>query len=122
MSILGNIKRATESLYHGRMDVVTYQDVTDPETHITGMQEVTKQEGIPCRLSYSSAPSTSGTQTATNTGQTIKVFYSPEIAIKSGSKLVITQNGQTTTYKASGEPKNYESHNEVEVELFERWV
>lgn len=122
MSILGSIRTATESLYFGRMDVVEYIGVEDAESCTTKMQEVVMQTNVPCRLSYSSAPSATSTTTTTNTTQTIKVFYAPETVLKAGSKLLITQNGQTTAYKASGEPRCYESHDEVEVELFERWA
>ncbi|HBG5847838.1 TPA: hypothetical protein OUL20_003776, partial [Clostridioides difficile] len=51
--------------------------------------------------------------------QKIKLFISPDIEIKAGSKLIITnQNNITKEYIRSGEPAIYPNHQEIILELF----
>ncbi|MGO0854089.1 hypothetical protein ACTPDQ_21135, partial [Clostridioides difficile] len=51
--------------------------------------------------------------------QTIKLFISPNINIKAGSKLIITtQNNITKEYIRSGESAIYPNHQEIILELF----
>ena len=38
-----------------------------------------------------------------------------------GSKITVTQNGVTTDYASSGKPAVYETHQEVILELKEKW-
>ncbi|MGO0854038.1 hypothetical protein ACTPDQ_20745, partial [Clostridioides difficile] len=50
--------------------------------------------------------------------QTIKLFISPNINIKAGSKLIITtQNNITREYARSGESAIYPNHQEIILEL-----
>ncbi|HDF5622307.1 TPA: hypothetical protein PC346_003842, partial [Clostridioides difficile] len=52
--------------------------------------------------------------------QTIKLFISPNIEVKAGSKLIITnQNNVTKEYVRSGESAIYPNHQEVILELLE---
>ena len=44
-----------------------------------------------------------------------------EVTIPPASKLVVTQNGVTRCYRQSGVPAVYQSHQEILVELSERW-
>jgi hypothetical protein len=48
-------------------------------------------------------------------------LIAPEIHVKPGSKLTITQNGVTTEYKNSGEPALFDTHQEIILELFKGW-
>lgn len=54
--------------------------------------------------------------------QGTKLFTVPEIQIKPGSKIIVTQNGVTTVYSSSGVPAVYPTHQEVILELFEGWA
>ena len=54
--------------------------------------------------------------------QTTTLFISPDVVIEPGSKIVVTQNGKTVAYKQSGEPALYNTHQEIILELFERWA
>ena len=54
--------------------------------------------------------------------QIIKLFLPPDYSISPGSKLVVTQNGVTTEYKNTGQPFIYDSHQEIELELFKEWA
>ena len=62
------------------------------------------------------------TDTAAALSQGVKVFLSPNVSIKAGSKLTVTQNGVTTAYKSSGVPAVYPTHQEIILTLFERWA
>ena len=54
--------------------------------------------------------------------QTIKLYIYPDINIKNGSKIIVTQNGKKQEYKNSGEPARYETHQEIMLELFKGWA
>lgn len=116
------IRTAVESLYDGRMSIIQYDEITDPETKITDSKEVVKAEGIKCRLSFKSVSGTNEDGEAATVQQVTKVFTSPDIKIPPGSKLVITQNGITREYEQSGEPAVYSSHQEIVVNLFKGWA
>jgi len=115
-----NARKALERLYDGAMTVTEYQKV-GKGNKTTGFEEVVVLENQPCRLSFSSFPATSEMDSAAKVSQLVKVFLAPEIEIKAGSKLTITQNGMTTAYKSSGAPAVYASHQEVQLELFDTW-
>lgn len=72
----------------------------------------------PCRLSFSSSPSVSDGDVP-KINQTVKLFFAPEITIKEGSKITVTQNGVATVYKQSGVPAVYQTHKEILLELFD---
>ena len=112
---------ALEKMYSGTCDVVERVQATDPVTKKTGFGESTVLSMQPCRLSYSSAPVTGDGRTAAVT-QEIKLFLAPDVTVKSGSKIIVTQNGKTTAYANSGEPRLYPTHQEISLKLWERWA
>lgn len=122
-------RRAVESLYDGVCDVIEYRKVTKANKS-TGFEEVTVISNQPCRLSYKASTSMSlsikSTREEDNLSssmeQMIKLFISPDVEIKSGSKIVITQNGKTVVYKGSGQPAIYKTHQEITLDLFEGWA
>ena len=114
-------RKAIETLYKGTCDVTEYQEYTK-ENKSVGHQEVVVLEGQPCRLSFSSSPTTSQTDTAAQLVQEIKLFLAPDVVVKAGSKVTVTQNGATTVYKSSGEPALYDTHQEIMLELFKGWA
>ncbi|MBQ4541842.1 MAG: hypothetical protein IJA23_03205, partial [Clostridia bacterium] len=99
-------RKAIESLYDGKCTITEHQKV-QKENKSTGFQDVIVQEEIPCRLSFKTVNNANQTETAASIVQITKVFLAPEIQVKPGSKLTITQNGVTTDYKSSGEPAFY---------------
>ena len=113
--------KAIESLYDGRCTVTEHQKVKKPNKS-TGFEEVVVLEDEPCRLSFNSTPNANQTDTAASITQTTKVFLAPDITIKPGSKLTITQNGVTNDYESSGEPAHYPTHQEIVVVLFKGWA
>ncbi len=119
--MIWNTQKAIESLYCGKCDIsVTRKtlNLVTKQTEFTDDIIITNQ---PCRLSYSSTSENKETRTAEKK-QIIKLFLSPTINVPSGSKITVTQNGKTTEYKASSEPMMYSNHQEVELEILDKWA
>ena len=114
------LRKAVETLYDGICTVSEYQKVKR-ENNSTAFEEVTVLENQPCRMSFKSVNSTNQTDTGGVVTQSITVYMSPDIWVKPGSKLTITQNGVTTEYKSSGQSAMYSSHQEISLELFKGW-
>ena len=115
-------RKAVESQYIGTCCVFEYRKYRDDVTKIAKEKEEMILSDVPCRLSFSSLPAASGDGTAVSRQQAVKLFLAPEILVKAGSKIVVTQNGATQEYKNSGEPAIYSSHQEINLELFRRWA
>lgn len=114
-------REAIESLYDGLCTITEHKKVKK-EDKSTTFEEVVVLSEQPCRLSFQTINSTSQTETgASALTQIVKVFLSPDIQVKPGSKLTITQNNTTTEYKSSGEPAYYTTHQEIVLELFKGW-
>lgn len=73
-----------------------------------------------CRVSFSSSPVTD-TDNATEQRQNVKLFCSPDLHIKSGSRITVTQNERTVAYKSAGIAAVYATHQEINLENFEGW-
>lgn len=115
-------RKAVESRYTGLCEVVERQHVRDDRTKVTSLKDVIVLSNCPCRLSYSSKKAANQTDTAASIDQTITLFTAPELTIKPGSKVIVTQNGVTVEYKSSGVPAVYETHQEIMLALFDRWA
>lgn len=115
-------KRALEETYDGKCTITNLESVKDPESKITSKKPVIICEDQPCKLSIQSSPAVGGEGAAAKTMQSIKLILSPDLAIKAGSRIVVTQNGITAEYKRSGVPAVYASHQEIELELAKEWV
>lgn len=113
-----------EQTYDGLCTVYVYGSVTDPVTHMTHKEETAIYEDIPCRISFknNNLNDSQPTETASVSVQKIKLFLSPDVSIPKGSKIQVTQNNVTRAYKSSGEPMMYYTHQEIILELFEKWV
>ncbi|MCC0658339.1 hypothetical protein IC175_17425 [Clostridioides sp. ES-S-0123-01] len=112
-------RKAIELLYRDKCTIAEYQPVKDPITKRTNNKEVVVLENQPCKLSYKNITSTEQGKVA-KLEQTIKLFISPNISVKAGSKLIITnQNNVTKEYVRSGESAIYPNHQEVILELLE---
>lgn len=115
---LKKFRGIAEKLYAGQCDVFEYRSNT---TGVIKQQETKTLENIPCRISYKNNNSSTESEVASGAEQTIVLFISPDIDIKKGSKIVVTQNGRTVAYKSSGEPAVYQTHQEIRLELFKGW-
>ena len=114
------VRKAVESLYDGICTITEYQKIKK-ENKSTAFDEVVVLENQPCRMSFKTVTPTNQTGTASDVTQAITVYLSPDIVVKPGSKLTITQNGVSTEYKSSGKSAVYSSHQEIPLVLFEEW-
>lgn len=118
----GAARKAQEALYASVMTVTERCKVKDERSKLTTERDVVVLENQPCRLSFETLKPAGQTETAANITQVIKLFLAPEIKVKEGSKVTVTQNNVTTDYQCSGVPAIYPTHQEIMLELFERWA
>lgn len=114
-------RKHIEKLYVDTCNVVEHQVITDPTTKISGMQEITVYENVPCKISYQTVKP-SGEGVGGSLFLSAKLICSPDIEIKPGSRIDVTRNGKTTAYKNSGEPARHVNHQEIMLELFDGWA
>ena len=119
-----NAKAAIEKTYDGICTVYIQDDVTDPDTHITNKSELAVFEELPCRISFRNNDLiiSKTSETASEKTQKVKLITYPDKAIPAGSKIMVTQYGVTRSYKSSGEPMVYYTHQEIVLELSDKWT
>lgn len=115
-----NARPHIERMYRGTLTIYEWTLVTDPLTHISSEVETITVENQPCMLSNTSTAPTTSTDGIPSVTKITKIFVAPDISIKEGSKLVVTQDGVTNTYERSGIPSVYPTHQEVTVNLMEK--
>ena len=115
-------RKLIESAYEGKATVTEHKKVTDQKTKLTSYREKIVLEDQPCRLSFEKIEAAGLGNPAVSTGQTIKLFTSPDAVIRPGSKITVTQNGVTEAYTYSGKPAVYATQQEFILQLFERWA
>lgn len=106
-------------LWTGKCTIYEFQDTTSPVTWQTTQKEVPVLENEPCRLSYNREQATDISNGAAVVSQSITLFIRPDLVIKPGSVIEITQHGVTEKYKGSGKPAIYSNHQEIILELYE---
>jgi len=111
------MKNIIESLYTGICDIYEYQKDTDPVSKITKNIETEVCINKKCRVSYKTISSSEQTDTTDNISQVIKLFIDPNLNVKPGSKIIVTQNGRSTSYISSGQPAIYTNHQEIILKL-----
>lgn len=115
-------RKAIEATYSGMMTVTEMQKVKDEKSKLTKKEPVVVLEDKPCKLSFETLRAATQTDAAAAVTQVTKLFVSPDITIRAGSKITVTQDGVMTDYTASGIPAVYATHQEIMLELFERWA
>ncbi|UWD48758.1 hypothetical protein NYR90_00125 [Clostridioides difficile] len=111
--MVSKTRKAIEMLYRDKCTIAEYHPIKDPITKRTNNKEVVVLENQPCKLSYKNITSATDGKVA-KLEQTIKLFISPNIEIKAGSKLIINNK----EYIRSGESAIYQNHQEIILELF----
>lgn len=114
-------RKAIESRYIGKCTIKIKGKVTDPITNISKNGEIDLIENEPCRLSYKTVPTMNNNESADTVKQIIKLFIRPELDIPAGSKIIVTQHGRTNIYRNSGFPEIHTSHQEVVLELEDKF-
>lgn len=115
-------RKAIEKTYNGTMTVTEMGKVRDEKSKLTKEEPVVVLENQPCRLSFETIQAAAQSSSGAAVSQTAKLFVSPEVQIKAGSKITVIQDGSTTDYIHSGIPAIYPTHQEIILELFERWA
>lgn len=115
-------RAAIEQTYDGVCNIYQQVPYKDPETKATSHKEVSLLTEQPCHLSFSGSPAVSDGGTAAAVTQTIKLFLAPEIEVRPGSRIEVTQQGRTESYNQSGKPQVYSSHQEIALELWEGYA
>lgn len=70
------------------------------------------KESIPCALSYDNAPSTSQADYGTST-MIVTLFINPDLIVPTNARIEVTEYGRTRTFKNSGIPAVYDTHQEI---------
>lgn len=116
---LSRARTAVELLYLGTCTISEFESVVDPINKRTTQKEVVVLENQPCKLSFGRSQKDAASEgNFAAIAQKPKLFIAPEIDIKAGSKITVTQNGVTNTYERSGEPAVYINHQEIPLELY----
>lgn len=107
-----SIKNAIETLYTDFCDIYGYVDnIEDGISH--GQEQTLLYEHQPCRVSFSGLTAADQTDTVAVTDQTVKLFISPEISVREGSRIVVERDGEVLKYRHSGKSAVYPSHREI---------
>lgn len=115
-------RKAVEATYFGTLTVTEMQKVKDERSKLTKDKPVVVLENQPCKLSFEKLQTAIQSDSAATITQVTKLFVSPDISIKPGSKITVSQDNVTTDYTCSGVPAVYPTHQEIILELFERWA
>lgn len=115
-------RKAVESTYDGTATITEYKKIIDEKSKLTKHEEVVVLENQPCKLSYETITTAKQTESASSVSLITKLFISPDIIINAGSKITVTQAGITTDYICSGVPAVYDTHQELLLDIFERWA
>lgn len=115
-------RKAIEATYFGTLTVTEHQTVKDEKTKLTKSVDVVVLQDEPCRLSFEKMQTAVQSESAATIVQGAKIFVSPDISIKAGSKLTVTQDNVTTDYTRSGESAKYPTHQEIMLELFKEYA
>lgn len=108
--------------YDGTATVSEWGKVKDKESGLTKQGEMILLEDQPCHLSKESSAPAEQTVSAAQVSQTVRLFIAPDIQIKAGSKITVTQAGITVMYTHSGKSNVYDTHQEILLDLFERFA
>ena len=122
MTDMEMVRKAIESTYIGECDVIEYKTTKNETNKRNEHKEEIVLRKQKCRISFENISNSTQDGNTNNITQVIKLFIAPEINIKNGSKIIVTQNNKTQSYKNSGEPAIYETHQEIMLELFESWA
>ena len=115
-------RKAIEATYFGTLTVTEMQKVRNEKSKLMEEVETVVIKDQPCRLSFEKLQAAVQSESAATITQGVKLFVSPDIAIKAGSKLTVTQDNVTTDYIRSGVSAVYPTHQEITLELYEDYA
>ena len=106
------VRRAVERLYDGRATVEEARKEKNAK-NITALVWSAVARNVPCRVSYKTLAPAGRSDTVDSIAQAITLFTAPDIDIKPGSRVTVTQRGRTMRFSCSGIPAVYDSHQEI---------
>lgn len=109
------VRSAIESLYFDTATIIEYREVFDPEDGSTGVEEFVLYENQPCKVSHDVTGEAQDGGAADGVRLISRLFISPDLEIKPGSKIIVTRNGVPSVYRNSGEPARYYNHQEIKI-------
>lgn len=115
-------RKAIEATYFGTLTVTEMEKIKDASSGMTKLEPKVVLEGQSCKLSFETLKAASGAEPVSAVAQVAKLFVSPDVIIKAGAKITVMQDGRTMDYACSGIPAVYGTHQEIVLELFERWA
>lgn len=113
-------RKALELMYQGKCTIVVQRTV-QKANKATGTEEETVCKDQPCRLSYSSFPTSTPGDGILKVNQLVKLFLAPEIEVPAGAKISVTQSGRTEVYFRGSQPAVYDTHQEINLETDRGW-
>lgn len=120
-------RAAFADLYQHKATIYEYQKVVQPD-HSTEFNEIAVVQNEPCRIDFDTSETGNDDKGVVVAPQTITLFIRPDLQIKSGSKIKVTYtdlvSGQEITkdYSRAGEPQPYNTHQEIPLKLFDKYV
>lgn len=111
-----------KSLWIGKCTIYEFEDIVDPNTYQSKLTKVEKVVNEPCRVSYNREAITNTVNGVPVIAQGITLFIRPDLEIKPGSVIEVTQHNKTTKYKGSSQPTIYTNHQEISLELYEEYA
>lgn len=108
--------------YDGVCTVTEHKKVTNDKTKLTTFEDVVVLENEPCHISFMTVTSAVQSESAAAVEQTTKLFISPDVTIKPGSKITVTQESVTADYTYSGVPAVYATQQEIVLKSFKEWT
>ena len=114
-------KAALQKLWTDTCSVTEYQKVERPNGS-TGFEDVVVLEDQPCKLSFVTLQTTSPDDGAARLAQVTKLFLDNAVEIKPGSKITVSRGGEMFTFKQSGLPGIFSSHQEIVLAPFNGWA
>ncbi|KRU24012.1 hypothetical protein VT91_36610 [Clostridium sporogenes] len=108
-------RKAIESLYDCTCNIYKYEKYKDPVTKETktGINPVPKYENQLCKVSKQSLSKNNQTDTVNKVLYEIKLFIDPEVEIKQGDEIEVTNAFDVKTKYKAGEGFPYYTHQEV---------
>ena len=110
------VRKALETMYDSVCTVVI-QEEYEKANGSTGHRLVTILEDAPCHLEYSSISSATQNDAVATVAQEIRLFIGPDEEIPVGSRITV----DSVDYTQSGMVAKYATHQEIVLELMERW-
>lgn len=115
------VRNSIESAYSGFCDIIEFSSITSGDGS-SYFEEFTAFSSVPCKLSFSSSNIARDTKVNSGIYLVATLFTAPELEIKPGSKIIVTQDFITNVFKNTGYPLIFSTHQEIKLRLFDEWA